>query len=179
METNNIQLFNYESKQVRTFEKDGLIWFVATDVAEITGHKRIRSSINRILDTDEAHIVGGMDKSGKFNNIQVINESGLYKLLFRSKLPQAKAFTKYVTSVILPTIRKTGSFSIKNTDVIKEYQLKQALEVKTDQRRQLSQQIKRIREDLAVLEEKRFSSCVPGFHRRLQPDSEPTQYSLF
>jgi len=179
MEQNNIRLFNYENKEVRTFEKAGLVWFATKDLEQITGHSNIRSVIKKALDIDEVHTMYNVDKSGRQNNTQFINESGMYKLLFRSRLPQAKAFTKFVTSVILPTIRKTGSFNTNNADVVKEYRLKQALEVKTDQRRNLSQQIKRIREDLALLEDKRFSRCVPDYKNKLQPVSEAVQYSLF
>lgn len=112
MNTNKIQFYNYENKEVRLIEReDGSLWWVASELSEITGHKRIRDSINKILDVDEADIVGIVDKAGRTNSFQIINESGFYKLMFRSKLPQAKAFTKYVTSVILPSIRKTGGYN--------------------------------------------------------------------
>lgn len=106
-----IQLFTYENKEIRTINKDGQMWFVALDIAKVTGHDKIRNAIYKILDEDEALSMGLEDASGHIQDMLIVNESGFYKLMFRSRLPQAKAFTKFVTSVILPAIRKTGQYN--------------------------------------------------------------------
>jgi len=121
MENNtNTMLFEYNEKQVRTVDIDGEIWFVSMDIEQHSGHRNIRATINKVLDSDEVGNVMIEDKTGRLHQTNIINESGLYKLLFRSNLPQAKEFTKHVTSVILPTIRKTGNYNA-NTKYMYEF----------------------------------------------------------
>ena len=178
MEANNIQLFNYENKEVRTFEKDGLVWFVSIDVAEITGHKYIRNTINKVLDIDEVANVVAIDEIGRNHSVQAINESGLYKLLFRSRLPQAKAFTKFVTSVILPTIRKTGGYNANTKQLQEIAHDKQEIETLTDTKNRIN---KRLRFLKLRVEENETAIFAPYWANKtaLQPENEALQYSLF
>lgn len=106
----NLQVFVYGCEPVRTIEIDGENWLVAKDVCNILGLSDV-SMATRNLDDDEK----GTSKvctPGGVQEMTVINESGLYKLTFRSNKPEAKKFTKWVTSEVLPTLRKTGSYSI-------------------------------------------------------------------
>ena len=90
---------------------DGEILFVAADVCKILGLKNHRDAVSR-LDDDEKDCVGNSDAIGRIRKTLVINESGLYSLIFMSHKPEAKKFRKWVTSEVLPSIRKTGSYSI-------------------------------------------------------------------
>ena len=115
--TNEMQLFNYGDNAVRTIKKDGEVWFVAKDVCDILELTNAREAI-KSLDDDEKMTVrisdGHSGKRGGAQSLNFINEPGLYKLAFRSNKPEAKKFTKWVASEVLPSIRKTGSYSVAN-----------------------------------------------------------------
>ena len=119
MDSNNsaIQVFNYNSRQVRTIDRDGEVWFVAKDVCNVLGLADIHTAI-RSLDDDEKGRQS-LPTPGGIQEMTIINESGLYKLTFRSNKPEAKKFTKWVTSEVLPAIRKTGAYAL-NGDMQKQ-----------------------------------------------------------
>ena len=107
-----IQIFaNDQFGEVRTLTKDGEPWFVGKDVAEILGYTNPRKAIIDHVD-DEDKGVTKCDTLGGAQDLTIINESGLYALLFGSKLESAKLFKHWVTHEVLPAIRKTGSYSI-------------------------------------------------------------------
>ena len=107
---NGIQIFkNEEFGTVRAMEIDGEPWFVGKDVAEILGYKETAKAVRTHID-DEDKGVSVLDTPGGKQNITIINESGLYSLILSSKLPSAKKFKRWVTSEVLPTIRKTGGY---------------------------------------------------------------------
>lgn len=107
---NKLQTFNNaELGQVRTMTINNESWFVGKDVAEILGYTNPRKAITDHID-DEDKGVMKCDTLGGTQNLTVINESGLYSLILSSKLPNAKKFKRWVTSDILPTIRKTGGY---------------------------------------------------------------------
>lgn len=108
---NNIIAFNYEEQQVRTIEKDGEPWFVGKDVATILGYSDTDQALRKHVD-DEDKLTRQIDGAGQKRNVTVINESGLYSLILSSKLPTAKEFKHWVTSEVLPSIRKTGEYKI-------------------------------------------------------------------
>lgn len=108
---NNIVAFKYEEQQVRTIEKNGEPWFVGKDVAEILGYTNPRKAIIDHVD-DEDKGVTKCDTLGGAQELTIINESGLYSLILSSKLPTAKEFKHWVTSEVLPSIRKTGEYKI-------------------------------------------------------------------
>jgi prophage antirepressor-like protein len=109
-------VFNFESHNVRTvIDDDGEIWFVAKDVCESLGISNHRDALTR-LDDDEKDDVGITDTIGRTQQNSIINESGLYKLAFTSRKEEAKRFTKWVTSEVLPTIRKTGKYEIPKAE---------------------------------------------------------------
>lgn len=106
----NLQLFAFEGSQVRTLEIKNEPWFVGKDVAEILGYKKARNAIAQHVDDEdkkEAPIQGTL---GGTQSMTIINESGLYSLILSSKMPNAKRFKHWVTSEVLPTIRKHGAY---------------------------------------------------------------------
>ena len=105
---NELQTFDYNGSQVRTVEKDGEAWWVLSDVCVALGISNVSQAASR-LDEDER----SMFNIGRQGKVNVINESGLYNVILRSDKPQAKPFRKWVTSEVLPTIRKTGQYNAK------------------------------------------------------------------
>lgn len=108
-------LFN--DQQVRTVVRDGEPWFVGKDVADILGYSDTAQAVRKRIDDEDKGVVEMTTPGGKQNMI-VINESGLYSLILSSKLPTAKAFKRWVTFEVLPTIRKHGAYM--DTDIIEK-----------------------------------------------------------
>jgi prophage antirepressor-like protein len=108
------QIFQYQEHQVRTVIKDGEPWFAAKDVCEILDISKHRDAVSR-LDNDERGSVL-VDTPGGTQSLSAVNEFGLYSLILRSRKPEAKQFKRWVTHEVIPTIRKTGSYSIKKLD---------------------------------------------------------------
>ena len=107
---NDLQIFsNPEFGQVRTVEIDGQPWLVGKDVAVALGYKNPRDAITRHVDTEDKDVVKHDTPSGE-QEMLIINESGLYSLILSSKLPAAKRFKRWVTSEVLPAIRRTGGY---------------------------------------------------------------------
>lgn len=107
---NELQVFNFENNQVRTLLINDEPWFVGKDVAEILGYSNPRDALAKhVYDEDKG--VAKCDTLGGKQDLTVINESGVYALVFGSKLPNAKKFKHWVTSEVLPQIRKTGSYA--------------------------------------------------------------------
>lgn len=108
----DLQLFNYDRHQVRVVEQGGQTWFVAKDVCQALEMKQSTESALRQLDEDEKLmlIVSASDEIVANRGNWGVNESGLYHLIFNSRKPDAKAFRKWVTSEVLPSIRKTGGY---------------------------------------------------------------------
>lgn len=112
---NEIQIFNNEEfGQIRTVELNGEPWFSAKDVAVALGYSNPRDAVSKHVDSEDKG-VAKCDTLGGVQEIGVINESGLYALVFGSKLPTAKKFKHWVTSEVLPTIRKTGGYQLPQT----------------------------------------------------------------
>lgn len=105
---NQLSIFNFQSHEVRTIVIDDDVWFVCTDVANALGYATAKDA-SRHLDADEKgrHIVPTL---GGNQELTIISESGLYALVLRSRKPEARKFAKWVTSEVLPTIRKTGGY---------------------------------------------------------------------
>lgn len=108
---NNIVAFHYEEQQVRTIEKNGEPWFVGKDVADILGYTDTAQAVRKHIDDEDKGVVEMTTPGGK-QNMVIINESGLYSLILSSKLPTAKKFKRWVTSEVLPSLRKTGEYKI-------------------------------------------------------------------
>lgn len=111
--SNELQIFNNpEFGQVRTLTIDNEPFFVGKDVAEILGYAKPLNALASHVDEDDSLKRGLIDSLGRKQDTIIINESGLYALVFGSKLPTAKKFKHWVTSEVLPQIRKTGSYSV-------------------------------------------------------------------
>lgn len=95
--------------EVRTITIEGEPWFVGKDVAEVLGYKEPSKAVRERVDPEDKG-VSDLDTPGGIQRTVIINESGLYSLILSSKLPSAKDFKRWVTSVILPAIRKTGGY---------------------------------------------------------------------
>ncbi|MEL6040687.1 Bro-N domain-containing protein [Bacteroides faecis] len=89
-------------------------WFVGIDVASSLGYAKARNAISQHVDNEDALKQGVSDSQGFIRETTLINESGMYALIFGSKLPAAKAFKRWITSEVLPTIRRTGSYSLQS-----------------------------------------------------------------
>ena len=110
-----LRTWNFEDHEVRTVEIDGEPWFVGKDVATVLGYQNGSRDINRHVEEEDRCKIMIFDGRQDKETI-VINESGLYSLILSSKLPNAKAFKRWVTSEVLPTIRKTGSYTYQRTN---------------------------------------------------------------
>lgn len=107
---NEIQIFNSsEFGDMRTVTIDDEPWFVGKDVAEALGYSNARDALSKHVDKEDKG-VAKCDTPGGKQDLSIINESGLYALIFGSKLESAKRFKHWVTSEVLPTIRKTGGY---------------------------------------------------------------------
>lgn len=107
---NELQVFNYHGNEIRTVEKDGDPWFVLKDVCGVLGitdHK----SVGRRLEDDERG-VGLIHTPGGSQEMTIINEPGLYKVILRSDKPNAQPLMRWVTHEVLPSIRRTGAYSV-------------------------------------------------------------------
>lgn len=109
---NELKIFkNSEFGEIRTVEIDSEPWFVGKDVAEVLGYSKARNAILAHVDTEDKKDAPIQGDLGGTQNMIIINESGLYSLILSSKLPNAKAFKRWVTSEVLPAIRKHGLYA--------------------------------------------------------------------
>ena len=108
-----LQTFNFEELPVRTLTVDKEPYFVGKDVARILGYKRTADAIRDHVELEDKG-VGKIQTPGGMQNVTIINESGLYSLIFSSKLESAKRFKRWVTSEVLPAIRKHGLYATDN-----------------------------------------------------------------
>lgn len=109
---NELQIFNNEDfGEVRTVVIEGRPWFIAKDITECLGYQNGRDALYKHVDEEDKG-VAKCDTLGGAQDLSVINESGLYSLILSSKLPEARKFKHWVTSEVLPTIRKTGGYKL-------------------------------------------------------------------
>lgn len=142
MNENEIQVWNYESSEIRTVQVNGEPWFVLADVCKVLELSSPHKVADR-LENDERNQIPVTDSLGRYQNTAIINESGLYTVILRSDKPQAKPFRKWVTSVVLPSIRKHGAYmtdqalekALTNPDFL--IQLATQLKTEQEQRRRL------------------------------------------
>ena len=116
--TTSNQVFNFGDYQVRTVIKEGEPWFVAKDVADILDYSEA-SAMTRHLDDEDKESVK-LIVMGQEQWFILVNESGLYSAILKSRKPEAKAFKKWVTSEVLPSIRKCGMFSLSDVSSLIE-----------------------------------------------------------
>ncbi|MDO5764969.1 MAG: phage antirepressor [Elusimicrobiales bacterium] len=115
MFTNDLQIFsNEEFGQIRTLVIDGEPWFVGKDVAVVLGYGNPRDALYKHVDEEDKG-VAKCDTLGGNQNLTIINESGIYALVFSSKLPSARKFKHWVTSEVLPTLRRHKIYASDDT----------------------------------------------------------------
>ena len=112
----DLQVFDYHGSAVRTIDKDGEIWFMAKDLCDILELSDVSMTV-RNLDDDEK-LIQALFVSGQVREVMTVNEPGLYSLIFKSRKPEAKLFSRWVTHEVLPQIRKTGSYSVKDNQEV-------------------------------------------------------------
>jgi prophage antirepressor-like protein len=106
-----VQVFNFDNHTVRTqTDNNGEPWFNANDVCDSLGYSNSRDAIAKHVDVDDVAKRDAIDSLGRTQSSNHVNESGMYALVFGSTLPDAKKFKRWVTSEVLPTIRKTGKY---------------------------------------------------------------------
>ena len=115
---NDVTIFNNpEFGRIRTTEINGEPWFIANDVATVLGYNNPRDALKKHVDDEDRATVAICD-GRQIRNVNAINESGLYSLILSSKLPSAKKFKHWVTSEVLPQIRRTGTYFGGNIEEI-------------------------------------------------------------
>jgi prophage antirepressor-like protein len=112
----NVIPFDFESNAIRAMEQDGQYWFIAADVCRVLGLSNPTKAL-LALEKDEYALttIQGLNRGN--DQVNILNESGLYALILKSRKPQAKKFRKWITSEVIPSIRKTGGYAFDETDV--------------------------------------------------------------
>lgn len=113
---NEVQLFNFENHEVRSLLLNNEPWFVGKDVADVLGYSNSRKAMADHVDDEDKEVLTSRNvtlENIPNRGITVVNESGLYSLILSSKLPSAKKFKRWVTSEVLPSLRKTGQYQVK------------------------------------------------------------------
>lgn len=169
---NELQVFNYNGAQVRTVQKDGQDWWVLKDVCDVLGLSNTRVVAERLEDDERSKL--NLHRQG---DTWCINECGLYNVILRSDKPEAKPFRKWVTSEVLPSIRKTGTYSTTNKQ-------SEALEIKkTNARVRLSNQFLKLAKVDTLSEEyknilvAKAAEALTGFQLIPLPQSEQKMYT--
>lgn len=119
--------FSFENTAVRTLGTPDLPLFVAIDVATALGYKNTKDAVLRHVDSDDLLKSEITDSLGRKQIVNCVNESGMYALIFGSKLESAKRFKRWVTSEVLPAIRKTGSYSAATLTPAEQLQIRKAI----------------------------------------------------
>jgi len=135
---NDITVFEFKANPVRTVLIENEPWFVAKDVCFVLGLSKYRDAIMRLSSSQRASIL--VDTPGGKQEMSAVNEAGLYKLMFASNKSDAIQFADWVTSDVLPAIRKTGSYSLNSTEITSDF-----LQRVTNQLREKEQQIKELK----------------------------------
>lgn len=138
---NELQIFkNKDFGEVRVIAINDEPWFVGKDVAEILEYKRTADALNTHVDGEDKG-VGEIQTPGGKQKMIIVNESGLYSLIFSSKMKKAKEFKRWVTSEVLPTIRKHGAYMtetvIERTLTDPDYLIQLATTLKEERQRRL------------------------------------------
>ena len=111
-----LNLFHYQDREVRTVVVNGEPWFVAADVCVVLDIGNPSQAVSSLDDDERDTTLITNEGDGQQRAVNIINEPGLYSLIFRSRKPEAKLFKRWVTHEVLPTIRQTGSFTVSSDD---------------------------------------------------------------
>lgn len=151
---NNLQIFDSpDFGQIRTIQQNGEPWFVGKDVADILGYQNGSRDVNRHVDEDDRqNYQNGTFESNR--GLTIINESGLYSLILSSKMPKAKEFKRWVTSEVIPAIRKTGGYIAGSENMTDAELMAKAVLVAQSTIRQRDQRIKELENDVQAAKPK-------------------------
>ena len=151
---NNLQIFDSpDFGQIRTIQQNGEPWCVGKDVADILGYQNGSRDVNRHVDEDDRqNYQNGTFESNR--GLTIINESGLYSLILSSKMPKAKEFKRWVTSEVIPAIRKTGGYIAGSENMTDAEIMAKAVLVAQSTIRQRDQRIKELESDVAAAKPK-------------------------
>lgn len=151
---NNLQIFNSpEFGQVRTIQQNGEPWFVGKDVAEILGYTNPSKALVDHVDDEDKLNNDSLSSLGQRGG-WLINESGLYSLILSSKMPKAKEFKRWVTSEVIPAIRKTGGYIAGSENMTDAEIMAKAVLVAQSTIQQRDQRIKELESDVAAAKPK-------------------------
>lgn len=149
---NELQIFNSEEfGDIRTVQLNNETYFVGKDVAEALGYERATKAIQDHVDVDDKDEIPIQDSIGRMQKTPIINESGLYALIFGSKLESAKRFKHWVTSEVLPAIRKTGSYQKPMTTDQKIQLLAQGNVELTEKVNAIDKDLQEFKQDMPLL----------------------------
>lgn len=149
----NLKTYLFESRMVRMIEKENEPWFVGKDVAEILGYSNSSKAVSNHVDIEDKRFeMIAHSQNGNLSETKtaIINESGLYSLIIKSKLPNAKKFKRWVTSEVLPSIRKHGMYATAETvdrlisDPDTAIKLLETIKAEREQRLIVEQQVKEL-----------------------------------
>lgn len=158
---NELQVFNNpEFGEVRTVQIDGEPWFVGKDIADVLGYKDSSDAMKRHVDAEDK-LTRCFTDSGQNRQMYVVNESGLYSLIFSSKLPKAKEFKHWVTSEVLPALRKTGHYQMKPLSPAQMFAAQ--AQVNLDHERRISELARRTEQAEKTISEAASVFAVPAF----------------
>lgn len=173
---NNLQVFeNEQFGQVRILVKDGEPWFVGKDVAKILGYTKLDAMYRVIDEQDKVKINpqnventgfpqngASLEPNPNVKIMLIINESGLYDAIFASTLPQAKQFKRWVTSEVLPTIRKTGSYTMNQSPLEALKLMVQVAEENRQMIEAVNNDLQDFKQDMPILgiEESKITNAV-------------------
>jgi anti-repressor protein len=151
-QSKEVSIFNFENQNVRTVTIENEVWFVASDVTKILGYQNGRDAISKHCLDGVAKKYTIKDVVNRTQEVTIINESGIYQLVMASKMPNAIKFKQWVTEKILPSIRKTGSYSISQNQFKIPKTFSEALRLAADQSDLIEEQNKKIQEDKPKVE---------------------------
>jgi len=148
---NDIKIFeNTQFGQIRVIERDGEPWFVGKDVAEILGYADTYGALMKHVDEEDKQNCQN-DSFDSPRGMTIINESGLYSLVLRSNLPAAKQFKRWVTSEVLPAIRRSGGYIKADAGMTPEEIMARAHVIAEDTLRRLEQKNRELTADVSRL----------------------------
>lgn len=144
---NEVKIFeNSEFGAIRTVtDRVNSVWFCGSDVAKALGYERGAKAVADHVDSEDKHDVPIRDSIGRMQNTAFINESGLYSLVLSSKLPTAKKFKRWVTSEVLPSIRKNGGYIAGQENMSDDELMAKALMVAQNKIAERDKQIERMK----------------------------------
>lgn len=160
---NDLKVFeNTEFGRIRVLEMSGEPWFIGKEVADILGYSNTRDALYKHVDEEDKNTVAFCDGNKGNPNQTIINESGLYSLILSSKLPGAKRFKRWVTSEVLPSIRRTGGYQMPKSPLEILQLTFEAMKENNEKIEAVNNDLQEFKKDMPILgiEESRITHAV-------------------